>query len=218
MKNKSSKSLEAITHTDSFIKNEIKGITLIALIITIIVLLILAGITVAQLSGNNLFDSAKLAREKYKKSQSDEDSIIDKYTNEIGFYSNLSRDGETNNSLESTILYPNGTKENPANITTNQRIVLNNPYSGHRCYLRAEVLVNGYWGDPGWIWYYCNQGGTDDSYGVKATQLVSDTEDKIVVQSGDYQIVAASSRCGAGFDNNANISSAPLRVVVIKLD
>ena len=33
--------------------NEVKGITLIALIVTIIVLLILAGITVATLTGDN---------------------------------------------------------------------------------------------------------------------------------------------------------------------
>ena len=47
-------------------KNE-KGITLIALVITIIILLILAGITLATLTGDNgLFSRSKEAKEKYK--------------------------------------------------------------------------------------------------------------------------------------------------------
>ena len=43
-------------------KNE--AITLISLVITIIILLILAGITISQLVGNGLFEKAKIAREK----------------------------------------------------------------------------------------------------------------------------------------------------------
>ena len=42
----------------------IKGITLIALIITIIILLILAGITITQLTGSGLFGKAGLAKQK----------------------------------------------------------------------------------------------------------------------------------------------------------
>ena len=64
-------------------KRERRGITLIALVITIIVLLILAGITVAQLSGNNLFENAKLAKEKYQKSKELEDEVIGDYEDAI---------------------------------------------------------------------------------------------------------------------------------------
>ena len=60
-----------------------KAITLIALVITIIVLLILAGITVAQLSGNNLFENAKFAKEKYQKAREQEDEIIGDYEDAI---------------------------------------------------------------------------------------------------------------------------------------
>lgn len=43
-----------------------KGITLIALVITIIILLILAGITIATLTGQNgLLKNAKTAKETY---------------------------------------------------------------------------------------------------------------------------------------------------------
>ena len=39
-----------------------KGITLVALVITIILLLILVGITIGQLTGNGLFEKAKQAK------------------------------------------------------------------------------------------------------------------------------------------------------------
>lgn len=61
-----------------------KGITLVALVITIIILLILAGITIAQLTGNGLFENAKLAKEKYANSQEKEDKILSDYESLIG--------------------------------------------------------------------------------------------------------------------------------------
>ena len=60
-----------------------KGITLVALVITIVILLILAGISIAQLTGNGLFENAKLAKEKYENAQDLENSILDDYDNKI---------------------------------------------------------------------------------------------------------------------------------------
>lgn len=48
------------------IKNKQRGITLVALVITIIILIILAGITIAQLTGHGLFEKAKLASKETK--------------------------------------------------------------------------------------------------------------------------------------------------------
>ena len=54
-----------------------KGITLIALVVTIIILLILAGVTLnIALSDNGLFSKTKEAAEKYKKAQEDEAELI----------------------------------------------------------------------------------------------------------------------------------------------
>ena len=51
-------------------KEKNKGITIVALVVTIIVLLILAGVTLATLSGENgILTKAKTAKEKYKKAQ-----------------------------------------------------------------------------------------------------------------------------------------------------
>ena len=49
-----------------YVKNTNKGITLIALVITIIVLLILAGVTIASITGENgiLRKSTKCSRKK----------------------------------------------------------------------------------------------------------------------------------------------------------
>ena len=62
---------------------DMKAITLIALVITIIVLLILSGIAVAQLSNNGLFERTKLAKEKWDNAESNQDEIISDYSNTV---------------------------------------------------------------------------------------------------------------------------------------
>ena len=53
-------------------KKQNKGITLIALVITIIILLILAGISIASLTGSGLFEKAKDAKTETLKADSQE--------------------------------------------------------------------------------------------------------------------------------------------------
>ena len=60
-----------------------KGITLVALVITIIILLILAGVAIAQLTGNGLFENAKLAKEKSENAQRLENSTMQDYGDAI---------------------------------------------------------------------------------------------------------------------------------------
>ena len=61
-----------------------RGITLIALIVTIIILMILAGIVIATVTGNNeILSKSKLARETYKNSANEENDQINGYENEI---------------------------------------------------------------------------------------------------------------------------------------
>ena len=63
--------------------NNSKAITLISLVITIIVLLILAGIIVVQLSGNGLLDRTKIAKENYKNSELKQENNIEDYNDKI---------------------------------------------------------------------------------------------------------------------------------------
>lgn len=60
-----------------------KGITLVALVITIIILLILAGISIASLTGNGLFEKAKLAKNETSAAEKNEQNIMNSYIDEM---------------------------------------------------------------------------------------------------------------------------------------
>ena len=59
------------------------GITLIALIITIIILLILAGITIAEITGSGLFEKVIQAKSKYETKEMEEKNILTDFENII---------------------------------------------------------------------------------------------------------------------------------------
>jgi len=63
-----------------------KGITLVALVITIILLLILAGISISSLTNSGLFDNAKLAEERTENAQEKEQSILSQYEQMMNGY------------------------------------------------------------------------------------------------------------------------------------
>ena len=67
--------------------NKNRGITLIALVVTIIVLLILAGISIAMLTEQNgILNRASEAKEKTMQAQQEEQSILDDYESQISSY------------------------------------------------------------------------------------------------------------------------------------
>lgn len=66
---------------------EKNGITLVALVVTIIVLLILAGVSIAILTGNGLFEKTKEAKQKSENAQELENVILADYENAINGYS-----------------------------------------------------------------------------------------------------------------------------------
>ena len=68
------------------IKYKNKGITLITLTISIIILLILVGITTQQLSNSGLFDKTELAIHKLEKAQGNEEKSLVDYEKSINQY------------------------------------------------------------------------------------------------------------------------------------
>ncbi len=67
--------------------NSVYGITLMSLIITIIILLILAGVVINMLLGkNSILKYAKIAKEKYENAANQEVLEISKLSNEIDNY------------------------------------------------------------------------------------------------------------------------------------
>ena len=72
-------------------KKYTRGITLIALVITIIVLLILAGVTIAALSGDNgILTRAKEAKEKTELAQKEEEKNLENMENILNNATNFS--------------------------------------------------------------------------------------------------------------------------------
>ena len=63
-----------------------KGITLVALVITIIILLILAGISIQTLTQTGLFENAKQAKNATENAQKDENTTLTSYEKEIEQY------------------------------------------------------------------------------------------------------------------------------------
>ena len=68
------------------IKNKDKGITLIALVITIIILLILAGISISALTNQGLFKNAKAAQNATEKAEKEQGQRLNEYEDEINKY------------------------------------------------------------------------------------------------------------------------------------
>ena len=66
--------------------NEQKGITLVALVITIVILLILATISIQSLTNTGLFEKAKEAKEKTKNATENQAKILNEYEDELNKY------------------------------------------------------------------------------------------------------------------------------------
>ena len=68
-------------------KNKERGITLVALVVTIIILLILAGVTLGIVFGNTgLFERTKKAAEIYQKKENEEEELIKNLEKDIDVY------------------------------------------------------------------------------------------------------------------------------------
>ena len=74
------------------LKNKNKGITLIALVITIIILLILAGISISALTNQGLFKNAKIAQNATEKAEKEQGQRLNEYEDEINKYLGNSKD------------------------------------------------------------------------------------------------------------------------------
>ena len=66
-------------------KNEI-GITLVALIVTIIILLVLAGISITILNHTGLLKNVKQAKDTTENAQKEENKILDNYIKQTEIY------------------------------------------------------------------------------------------------------------------------------------
>ena len=68
------------------VKNQQKSITLVALVITIVILLILAGISISALTNTGIFGKAKEAKGKSENAEKEQGQILDDYEKELNKY------------------------------------------------------------------------------------------------------------------------------------
>jgi hypothetical protein len=115
--------------------------------------------------------------------------------------------------IDFTIIYPNGgTEVSAANVSSNSRYVMANPFPGHSVMCVAEVLYNGQWGAAGWSGAY--SGSAWIARGVAAHQL---GEDSVVVQTGNSAVMIHSVYSGNPHGSTDGQVSLPCRVKVWKL-
>ena len=103
----------------NFRKNEI-GITLIALVITVIVLLILAGVTIATLTGDNgILKRAQEAKNKTEQAQKEEQNILNSYEDKINEYAGI----DWNTALANAQKHPDQKNSTAIGVGTDGRSV-----------------------------------------------------------------------------------------------
>ena len=87
------------------LKNKNKGITLIALVITIIILLILAGISISALTNQGLFKNAKIAQNATEKAEKEQGQRLNEYEDEINKYLGNSKEPFKGTTVEDAMKY-----------------------------------------------------------------------------------------------------------------
>ena len=110
-----------------------RGITLIALVITIIILLILAGISISALTNQGLFKNAKIAQNATEKAEAEQGKTLNEYEDEINKY--LSNNDKTEETLvdkvnDGTIKIGDYVKYTPNTASTDSILQELNTYSG----------------------------------------------------------------------------------------
>ena len=68
------------------LREKYKGITLVALVITIVILLILAGISISTLTNTGIFQKAKDAKKASENAEVEQNKILDEYESELDKY------------------------------------------------------------------------------------------------------------------------------------
>lgn len=133
---------------------------------------------------------------------------------ELGTVGNKLRE-LSNNTAAFVFVYPNGgTAESPANVASNTRYVMDNPFSGSPVIVITEILIDGIWGDSGTM-YSSFSTSSDGGYGTKASHIIE--SDEIVVQTGRRGVayMRASDSFGAhGSISTTTLATAPCRVKV----
>ena len=123
-------------------EKENRGITLIALVITIIILLILAGISISALTNQGLFKNAKIAQNATEKAEAEQGQRLNEYEEELNKY--LSNNDKKEEKLidkvnDGTIKIGDYVKYTPDTASTTEILQELNTYSGSNANTTATL-------------------------------------------------------------------------------
>ena len=118
-----------------------KGITLVALVVTIVILLILAGISISTVTQTGLFEKAKLAKDKYKNSEELENTTLKEYEEKVSSYiGGSSRNNGKSEESEyiKSVNFSVNIGKNEIDITINTRIDDISKILGYHYFIKDE--------------------------------------------------------------------------------
>ena len=172
-----------------------KGITLIALVITIIVLLILAGVTIAALSGDNgILKRATEAKEQTNQKNDEETEKLAGYESTIDQYADGTTGGGSGNGgsgggTSSNFTNINKSDSNPAGaVPANSTVIEADANKG--------IVIKDK-NDNEWVWIEVPKttvfsGLTIDTTGTLTEQNYTDIKNKLIAYAGVYRNGSAS--------------------------
>ena len=213
-------------------EKSIKGITLVALVITIVILLILAGISIQAITNTGLFANAKIAKEKSIEGQLKEEislAIQNIQVEEIAKKNGVTLETLAGGQLEKelkdiTVELTDGEingeyKDYEYTIDSNLNVTINGPVTGVRIKGSAEVQTEGYVFEGSTVEIKVIASITEGTItGIEAPEgatLKTDisTEEKVYIvnKNGEYvfKITSDSGKTKKVTANVENILSAP---------
>ena len=120
--------------------NNKRGITLVALVITIVILLILAGISIIGLTKTGLLKNAELAKEEYQKSVKKEQNDLNKINEYIkGNRENNAKESELIQEVTFEVIETKGVS---IKVQINVKETNENDARGYFVYINDEVVFD----------------------------------------------------------------------------
>ncbi len=95
-----------------------KGITLVALVITVIILLILAGISIMSLTNTGIFQKAQEAKKKTAEAEANQKATLDEYERELIKYGDKLTASDIAKAENKDEIYGKSVEYTPAGVTT----------------------------------------------------------------------------------------------------
>ena len=172
-------------------KSKNRGITLVALVVTIIILLILAGVAIGALTQTGLFENAKQAKKRYEKVGTEENQVLANYSEQINNFNSVvsNRENNNNNKLLWSGNYETSVNSNEKQISGGCVLNDNNSIEDYNFIL----IVSATYGDEAIVPNYYST--------VFPVDIIKQNYGYPIIDTSTYVYTGVSSRFDIGFIN-----------------